>query len=99
MRRASRKMSVKKLNNSNNSSWTENRKRRSAISAMAIVSTLAIILSSPATIQPAFAHAETILPVSVDDQQGRGIIVVVGHSDEPAYGAKLASIMAYMDLK
>lgn len=86
MRRANKKMNLKKMNNSN-SSWINSRKRRSAISVIAIVCTLAIVLSSPTTIQPAFAHAETILPTNADDQQGQGI-VVIGHSSEPAYGAK-----------
>ena len=57
-------------------------------SLTAIVASLTIVLSSPTTIQPAFAHAETILSVNVDDQPGRGIAVVVGHSNEPSYGAK-----------
>jgi hypothetical protein len=58
------------------------------VSLTAVVATLTIILSSPTTIQPAFAHAETTLAVNVDDQPGRGIAVVVGHSNEPSYGAK-----------
>ena len=66
--------------------------RRSAIPLTAIVTTLAIVLSSPTTVQPAFAHADTILPVNIEDdeeqQQGGGIVVVVGHTNEPAYGAK-----------
>jgi hypothetical protein len=66
--------------------WAE--KRRNIISLIAIVATLTIMLSSPTTIQPAFAHAETTLPVNVDDQQGRSIAIVVGHTNEPAYGAK-----------
>ena len=57
-------------------------------SLTAIVASLTIVLLSPTTIQPAFAHAETILSVNVDDQPGRGIAVVVGHSNEPSYGAK-----------
>ena len=80
---------MKKMNNNSNISWRESR-RRSAVSLIAVVTSLAIVLSSPTTIQPAFAHADTILPVNMGDegQQGRGIIVVIGHSDEPAYGAK-----------
>jgi hypothetical protein len=83
----------KKMNKKNNinSSWTESRgrgRRRSTISVIAIVTTLAIVMSSPTTIQPAFAHAETILPINVDDLPGRGIVVVIGHSNEPSYGAK-----------
>lgn len=62
--------------------------RRSTISVIAIVTALAIVMSSPTTIQPAFAHAETILPVNIDGQQGRGIVVVIGHSNEPSYGTK-----------
>jgi hypothetical protein len=58
------------------------------VSLTAVVATLTIILSSPTTIQPAFAHAETTLAVNVDDQPGRGIAVVVGQSNEPSYGAK-----------
>lgn len=54
----------------------------------AIIASLTIVLSSPTAIQPAFAHAETTLPVNIDDQPGKGIAVVVGHSNEPSYGAK-----------
>jgi hypothetical protein len=81
---------MKKMNNNGNISWTESRRRRSAVSLIAVVTSLAIVLSSPTTIQPAFAHADIILPVNIGDeeQQGRGVIVVIGHSDEPAYGAK-----------
>ena len=86
----------KKNNKSNTSIWTESRgrnsMRRGAIPLTAIVTTLAIVLSSPTTVQPAFAHADTILPVNIEDdeeqQQGGGIVVVVGHTNEPAYGAK-----------
>jgi hypothetical protein len=81
----------KKMNKKNNSnrSWTQSRGRRSTISVIAIVTTLAIVMSSPTTIQPAFAHAETILPINVDDQPGRGIVVVIGHSNEPSYGLEV----------
>src|SRR5918998_6880265 len=86
----------KKKNNKSNSIWTETRgrktTRRSAIPLTAIVTTLAIVLSSPTTMQPAFAHADTILSVNIEDdeeqQQEGGIVVVVGHTNEPAYGAK-----------
>lgn len=77
--------------NTNNTSWAESKRRRTVILMMAIVTTLAIALSSPTTIQPAFAHAEIILPIPIEDdeeQQSRGIVVVIGHSNEPAYGAK-----------
>jgi hypothetical protein len=82
-------MSRSKLNRQmsrNSSYWIE--RRRNMASLTAIVASLTIVLSSPTTIQPAFAHAETILSVNVDDQPGRGIAVVVGHSNEPSYGAK-----------
>jgi hypothetical protein len=82
MRRVNKQM----RRNGNNYCWTE--KRRNIISLTAIVASLTIILSSPTTIQPAFAHAETTLPINVDDQPGRSIVVVVGHSNEPSYGAK-----------
>ncbi len=86
----------KKNDKSNTSIWTESRgrktMRRSAIPLTAIVTTLAIVLSSPTTVQPAFAHADTVLPVNIEEdeeqQQGGGIVVVVGHTNEPAYGAK-----------
>src|SRR5688572_6980494 len=80
---------MKKMNNNSNISGTESR-RRTAVSLIAVVTSLAIVLSSPTTIQPAFAHADVILPINIGDeeQQGRGIVVVIGHSDEPAYGAK-----------
>jgi hypothetical protein len=82
-------MSRRKVNRqmSRNSSYGIERRRNMA-SLTAIVASLTIVLSSPTTIQPAFAHAETILSVNVDDQPGRGIAVVVGHSNEPSYGAK-----------
>src|SRR5215208_3790614 len=92
----------KKMNKKNNSnrSWTQSRGRRSTISVIAIVTTLAIVMSSPTTIQPAFAHAETILPINVDDQPGRGIVVVIGHSNESLHMEQnLASMMVCMDLK
>jgi hypothetical protein len=82
-------MSRRKVNRQmsrNSSYWIE--RRRNMASLTAIVASLTIVLSSPTTIQPAFAHAETILSVNVDDQPGRGIAVVVGHSNEPSYGAK-----------
>ncbi len=80
---------MKKMNNNSNISGTISR-RRTAVSLIAVVTSLAIVVSSPTTIQPAFAHADTILPVNIGDegQQVGGIIVVIGHSDEPAYGAK-----------
>lgn len=81
----------KKNTNTNNASWAESKRRRTVILLMVIVTTLAIALSSPTTIQPAFAHAETILPIPIEDdeeQQSRGIVVVIGHSNEPAFGAK-----------
>ena len=97
-------MNKKKKNNSNsNSIWIEGKERktmrRGAIPLIAIVTALAIVLSSPTTIQPAFAHADIILQVNIEDdeeeeeeeeeeQQGGGIVVVVGHTNEPAYGAK-----------
>lgn len=81
----------KKNTNTNNASWAESKRRRTVILLMAIVTTLAIALSSPTTIQPVFAHAETILPIPIEDdeeQQSKGIVVVIGHSNEPAFGAK-----------
>jgi hypothetical protein len=84
-RRRSRKVNKQMIRNSNNCS-TE--KRRNIVSLTAIVATLTIILSSPTTIQPVFAHSDTTIPVNIDDQPGRGITVVVGHSNEPSYGAK-----------
>jgi hypothetical protein len=76
----------KQMRRNGNYCWTE--KRRNIVSLTAIVASLTIILSSPTTIQPAFTHAETTLPINVDDQPGRSIVVVVGHSNEPSYGAK-----------
>ena len=67
--------------------WIE-RRRRDLASVSVIVATFTIILSSPATIQPVFAHSETALPVNVNDQANKSILVVVGHSNEPAYGAE-----------
>jgi len=83
-------MNTRKKNT--NTNCPESKRRRTVILLMAVVTTLAIALSSPTTIiQPAFAHAETVLPIPIQDdeeQQGRGIVVVIGHSNEPAYGSK-----------
>jgi hypothetical protein len=76
----------KQMSRSSNNSWRGS--RRNIISLTAIVASLTMIISLPATIQPAFAHSETTLPLNLDDQPGRSIVVVVGHSNEPAYGAK-----------
>jgi hypothetical protein len=69
------------------SSWTE-RRRTNILSLTGIVAAITIVLSSPTTIQPAFAHAETTLSVGGDHLVGRSIALVIGHSNEPAYGAK-----------
>jgi hypothetical protein len=74
------------MNRNRSSYWTET--RRNIVSLIAVVVTLTTVLSSPTTIQPAFAHAETTLSVNVDDQTGRSISVVVGHTNEPSYGLK-----------
>jgi len=73
--------------NRNTVYWTGKR-TRNLVSLAAIVASLTIVISSPTTIQPAFAHAETILPINVNDQQDSGIVIVVGHSNEPSYGIK-----------
>jgi hypothetical protein len=52
------------------------RRRRYIASLSVIVAPLALILSSPTTIQPVFAHTETTLPINVDNQTGRSIVVV-----------------------
>lgn len=72
---------------SNTSCWIETR-RKNIVSLTAIVAALALILLSPVAIQPAFAHVETTLPVNGDDQLDKSVAVVLGHSNEPAYGAK-----------
>jgi hypothetical protein len=82
--------------NNNNNNWkqlreAERRERRTRISIIpmaAIIASLTIVMTSPTTIQSVFAHAETILTISIDDQEARAIVLVVGHSNEPAYGAK-----------
>lgn len=80
---------VNKRMNRKSSYWIESKRRINVALLSVIITSLAIALSSPtATIQPAFAHAETTLPINVDDQAGRSIVVVIGHSNEPAYGAK-----------
>jgi hypothetical protein len=80
---------VNKQMNRKSSYWIESKRRINIALLSVIITSLAIALSSPtATIQPAFAHAETTLPINVDDQAGRSIVVVIGHSNEPAYGAK-----------
>ncbi|MDQ3836684.1 MAG: hypothetical protein M3270_07100 [Thermoproteota archaeon] len=86
----------KSINDDNESNWKqsgkeERRERRTRISVVpmaAIIASLAIVISSPTTIQPVSAHVETILTINIHDQEARGIVVVVGHSNEPAYGAK-----------
>jgi hypothetical protein len=81
---------VNKQMNRKSSCWIEGKRRINIASLSVIMTTLTIALSSPTTtVQPVFAHAETTLPINVDDQVGsRSIVVVVGHSNEPAYGAK-----------
>jgi hypothetical protein len=80
---------VNKQMNRKSSYWIESKRRINIALLSVIITSLAITLSSPTTtIQPAFAHAETTLPIKVDDQAGRSIVVVIGHSNEPAYGAK-----------
>jgi hypothetical protein len=81
-RKVNKQMNKKK----SSSCWKE--RRRNIVSLTAIVASLTIVLSSPTTIQPAFAHAETTLSVGGDHLMDRSIAVVVGHSNEPAYGAK-----------
>lgn len=48
---------------------------------------LSLISVSGLTIPPAFAHAHTSLNVTSDDLSGRKIDVVLGHANEPTYGA------------
>jgi hypothetical protein len=72
----------------NVSRWIEIGRARDIVSLTAIVAILTIVLSSPTMIQPALGHAETTLSVNIDDQPRKSIAMVVGHSNEPAYGAK-----------
>src|SRR5215210_8363602 len=84
-----RRRKVNKQMNRKSSYWIESRRRVNIALLSVIITSLTFALSSPTTtIQPAFAHAETTLPINVDDQAGRSIVVVIGHSNEPAYGAK-----------
>ena len=84
-----RKRKVNKQMNRMSSYCIESKRRINIALLSVIITSLTIALSSPTTtIQPAFAHAETTLPINVDDQAGRNIVVVIGHSNEPAYGAK-----------
>jgi hypothetical protein len=48
---------------------------------------LSFISASGLIIQPAFAHAHTSLNVASDDTSGKKIDVVLGHANEPTYGA------------
>ena len=80
---------VNKQMNRKSSYWIESKRRINVALLSVFITSLTIAFSSPtATIQPAFAHAETTLPINVDDQVGRSIVVVIGHSNEPSYGAK-----------
>jgi hypothetical protein len=84
-----RKRKVNKQMNRMSSYCIESKRRINIALLSVIITSLTIALSSPTTsIQPVFAHAETTLPINVDNQRGRSIVVVVGHSNEPAYGAK-----------
>jgi hypothetical protein len=84
-----RKRKVNKQMNRMSSYCIESKRRINIALLSVIITSLTIALSSPTTsIQPVFAHAETTLPINVDNQTGRSIVVVVGHSNEPAYGAK-----------
>jgi hypothetical protein len=80
---------VNKQMNRMSSYWIESKRRINIALLSVIITILALALSSlTTTIQPVFAHTETTLPINVDNQTGRSIVVVVGHSNEPAYGAK-----------
>jgi hypothetical protein len=84
-----RRRKVNKQMNRMSSYCIESKRRINIALLSVIITSLTIALSSPTTtIQSAFAHAETTLPINVDDQAGRNIVVVIGHSNEPAYGAK-----------
>ena len=84
-----RKRKVNKQMNRMSSYCIESKRRINIALLSVIITSLTIALSLPTTsIQPVFAHAETTLPINDDNQTGRSIVVVVGHSNEPAYGAK-----------
>lgn len=56
----------------------------SAVSAI----TLSLLLTSSAMLQPAFAHASTSLTLKDEHVDGKKIRVVLGHTNEPTYGAE-----------
>jgi hypothetical protein len=52
-----------------------------------VVAALSFVLTSGMIVQPAFAHAHTSLNVTSPDVSGKKISVVLGHTNEPTYGA------------
>jgi hypothetical protein len=87
-------MTLRRVEQSNMSTTDSSRLRGKiniATVAGVIAAAINIILpSSVSTIlQPAFGHAETTLSMNDGEhQQGKSISIVLGHSNEPAYGAK-----------
>ncbi len=49
---------------------------------------LSLVLTSGMLVQPAFAHAVNIKSLKVEGAGERQITIVLGHSNEPTYGAK-----------
>jgi len=55
---------------------------------VAAVLALSLVTGSAAMLQPAFAHAHATLTLEDEPVAGKQISVVLGHANEPTYGAK-----------
>ncbi len=73
-------------NMTRDSGWAGRRRNIEVVAAT--IDAFNIVLSSVTILLPAFAHSETVLPVIGDHLEVKSITVVVGHSNEPAYGVK-----------
>jgi len=67
---------------------TMNTKKRNLTVLATAAIALGFVLVSGIVVQPAFAHAHRTLDVSSDHVAGKKISIVLGYTNEPAYGAK-----------
>jgi hypothetical protein len=66
----------------------DNRKYVSSLTIVALLAMTAIVAVPAATLQQAFAHAHTELTLADEHVAGKKISVVIGHTNEPTYGAR-----------
>lgn len=68
-----------------------NKNNRTSIPAAATMAIAALLLGMaaiPATVQQAFAHAHVELTLTDEHVAGKTISLVLGHTNEPTFGAK-----------